>query len=233
MRRKSNHVRLVASVLLGALSLAACGKQEDGNAKLLVSDKIKVASAEFALARAHDFDRACESLYLQVPIRTQLRDVADQAKNAFNEVEDIEATPTTVRRWDYVLVQDRQSPQSYESIFIGEWHPFQRHRASAGTGDALFVPMRCVLTTKTIALFELEPPFVEAAGSGPSQRSASIVAKYSHIPPGVGESVEQRTRKLAHADKANVGETAAISVIIKESDALHSAPAVSGSSSRN
>ena len=138
-----------------------------------------------------------------------------------------------VRRWDYVLKHDRQRPETYESIFIGEWGPARRHRASTAPEYALFAPVRCVVSQSTIKIFALEPPFVEAAGDGTSKSFATIVAKYSRIPPGVGESVEQRIRDFATSDKANVGGAAAISVIIKEGDASRPARAVSGSSARN
>jgi len=225
---------LAAAALFGALSLLGCGKEDSANGKLLISDKIKVASTEFALARAHDFDRGCESLYLKVPARTQLREATDQTQNTFAAVaDDLQDMPMKVRRWDYVLKHDRQRPETYESIFIGEWGPARRHRTSAGPEYALFAPVRCVVSQSTIEIFELEPPFVEAAGDAPSKRFAAIVAKYSRIPPGVGESVEQRIRDFATSSKANVGEAAAISVIIQEGDASRPAPAVSGSSSRN
>jgi len=225
---------LAAAALCAALPLLGCGKQESASGKLLIKETIKVAPTEFALARAHDFDRGCERLYLQVPVRTLLRDATEQARNALADAAgDLEETPMTVRRWDYVLMHDRQNPKTYESIFIGEWRPAQRHGSSAGVAHALFAPVGCVASQSSIAIFELEAPFVEAAGSGPSQRSAAIVAKYSQVPPGAGESVERRTHQFATSDKANVGEAAAISVIIKEGDRSQAAPALSGNSSRN
>lgn len=90
-----------------------------------------------------------------------------------------------------------------------------------------------IVSQSTIKIFALEPPFVAAAGDGASKSFATIVAKYSRIPPGVGESVEQRIRDFATSDKANVGGAAGISVIIKEGNASQAAPAVSGSSARN
>lgn len=232
--RTRSPVTFAAAVLCAALPLLGCGKQESASGKLLVKEKIKVASAEFALARAHDFDRGCERLYLQVPVRTLLRDATGEARNALADAaDDLLETPMTVRRWDYVLLHDRQNPKTYESIFIGEWRPAKHRRASAGVAYALFAPVRCVVSRSAIEIFELEAPFVEAAGDGPSQRAAAIVAKYSQVPPGVGESVERRTQYFATSDKANVGGAAAISVIIKEGDGSSAAPAASGSSSRN
>jgi hypothetical protein len=228
-RRRSPSAALAGATLIGVLAAAACGKG-DANGKLLARDKIKIAESEFLLARAHDFDRACESLYLNVPVRTQLGDATEDVKGAFATTEDVQASPTKIRRWDYVLMHNRQSPQSYESIFIGEWHPVHRKRPGNGPDYALFTPVRCVVTVSTVQLFELEPPFVEDAGDGVSKRSAAIVAKYSHIAAGVGESVEQRTQEFATSDKANVNEAAALSIIVKEQDE-HPAPAASGSSS--
>jgi hypothetical protein len=197
---------------------------------VLASDKVKVAESEFLLARAHDFDRACETLYLNVPVRTQLRDATEDVKGAFAAIEDVEASPTKIRRWDYVLMHNQQNPQSYEAIFIGEWHPVHHKKPGNGPDYALFTPLRCVFTKSTVELFELEPPFVEDGGAGPSKRSADIVAKYSRVAPGVGESVEQRTKEFATFDKANVKEAAALSVVVKEQDD-HPAATASGSSS--
>ncbi len=220
---------LAGVTLTGVLAATGCGKG-DANGKLLVSDKIKVGESEFLLARAHDFDRLCESLYLKVPVQTQLRDATEDVKGAFAATEDVQASPTKIRRWDYVLMHNQQNPQSYESIFIGEWHPVHRKKPGNGPDYALFTPLRCVVTKSTVQLFELEPPFVEDAGDGPSKRSAAIVAKYSRIAAGVGESVEQRTKEFASSDKANVNEAAALSIIVKE-QGEHPAPTASGSSS--
>jgi hypothetical protein len=220
---------LAGVTLTGVLAATGCGKG-DANGKLLASDKIKVGESEFLLARAHDFDRACETLYLNVPVRTQLRDATEDVKGAFATTEDVQASPTKIRRWDYVLMHNGQNPQSYESIFIGEWHPVHRKNPGNGPDYALFTPLRCVVTVSKVQLFELEPPFVEDAGDGPSKRSAAIVAKYSRVAPGVGESVEQRTQAFATSDKANVNEAAALSIIVKEQEA-HPAPTASGSSS--
>jgi hypothetical protein len=227
--RKSPSQVIAGAALIGVVAATGCGKG-DSNGKVLASDKIKVAESEFLLARAHDFDRACESLYLKVPVQTQLRDVTEEVKGAFAATADVQASPTKIRRWDYVLMHNQQNPQSYESIFIGEWHPASRNKPGNGPDYALFTPLRCVVTKSTVQLFELEPPFVEDAGDGPSKRSAAIVAKYSHIAPGVGESVEQRTQEFATSDKANVNEAAALSIIVKEQEE-HPASTASGSSS--
>jgi hypothetical protein len=229
MRRSLSQL-LAGATLIGALAATGgCGKG-DANGKLLSSDKIKAGESEFLLARAHDFDRACETLYLNVPVRTQLGDATEDVKGAFAAAEDVDASPTKIRRWDYVLMHNQQNPQSYEAIFIGEWHPVHGRKAANGPNYALFTPLRCVVTKSAVQLFELEPPFVEDAGAGPSKRSAAIVAKYSRIAPGVGESVEQRTQEFATSDKANVKEAAALSVIVKEQEE-HAAPTASGSSS--
>jgi hypothetical protein len=230
MKMRRSPSQLLAGVtLLGVLAATGCGKG-DSNGKLLTSDKIKVGESEFLLARAHDFDRACETLYLNVPVRKQLGDAAEDVKGAFASIEDVESSPTKIRRWDYVLMHNQQNPQSYESIFIGEWHPGHHKNPGNGPDYALFTPLRCIFTKSAVQLFELEPPFVEDAGAGPSKRSAAIVAKYSRVAPGVGESVEQRTQAFATSDKANVKEAAALSVVVKEQDE-HPAATASGSSS--
>jgi hypothetical protein len=227
MRRSPSQL-LAGAMMIGVLAATGCGKG-DSNGKVLASDKIKVGESEFLLARAHDFDRLCETLYLNVPVRTQLRDATEDVKGAFAATEDVEASPTKIRRWDYVLMHNQQNPQSFESIFIGEWHPVHRKKPGNGPDYALFTPLRCVVTKSGVQLFELEPPFVEDAGAGPSKRSAAIVAKYSRVAPGVGESVEQRTQEFATSDKANVKEAPALSVIVKEQEE-HPPSTASGSS---
>lgn len=211
---------LWVAVVVVVPALAGCGKGED-DGKLLVTDKLGVSTTEFRLARAHDVDRLCEALYLRVPVTKQLGDVAGETKPDVFAGADLQATPTTVRRWDYVLLRNRHDPQTYESIFIGRWQPVRTEAAQAGSGYALFVPMRCRISKAEIALYELEPPFIERSGDGPSQRTAAIVAKYRRIDPGSGEPVEQLVREIASAGKPGAAAPAQLSVVIKESYEQH------------
>jgi hypothetical protein len=221
----SAYLAIAAAASLGVLASMGCKKEDANEGKLLVRDKLGLASTEFELVRARDIDRYCESLYLRVPAQTQLHDATDEAKAAFADIADVPPTPTEIRRWDYILMNNRHSPQSYEAIFIGQWRPGGGQQRVDLPDRSLFMPVRCVVTMSAISIFELEPPYLENAGSGASKRSSAIVAKYTRVPASVGADVQQRTRQLATADKANVGETAAISIIVKE------APAASGSSS--
>lgn len=215
-RSRWNAAVLSAALLVLLPALAGCGKGED-DGKLLSKDKLGVSTTEFLLARAHDFDRLCEALYLRVPLAKQLGDVAGEITPDIFAGADLRPTPTTIHRWDYVLLRNRHDPQAYESIFMGRWQPARAGAAQSAAGYALFVPLRCRVSKTEIALYVLEPPFIEQAGDGPSRRTAEIVAKYRRIAPGEGEPVEQLVGAIA-ADKPGAPEPAQLSVVVKESN---------------
>ena len=211
------------AALIGMLALAGCGK--DDNGKLLASDKIGVSTTEFMLARAHDLDRLCATLRLSVPAAKLIGDAKDAAmRAAFADVDGL-ATPTTIRRWDYVLLRDQHDPRSYEAIFIDEWRPPPGSRDPAPQDVVVLTPLRCVITKADIKLFELEPPSLSKAGDDPPANAAAIVAKYSRVP---GDVAARRIQEFAKSYQPGGEEVARI---IRESDGARQ-DAATGSSRR-
>jgi len=200
------------AALIGMLALTACGKGDAADGKLLASDKVGVSTTEFMLARAHDLDRLCATLRLSVPAATLLRDAKDEATRAALAGVGGLAAPTTIRRWDYVLLRDQHDPRSYEAIFIDEWRPPPGSGGSVPKDEIVLTPLRCVITKADIRLYELEPPSLTKSGDDPPASAAAIVGKYSRVP---GDAVPARIEEFAKSYRPGGNE---VSLVIKESD---------------